>query len=79
MSGRLNADILARFLAPLPFLPLASASSASASAAAPPAVASSATPSPFLFLLCGSDEFHADVSAMLMHSQLLQPRDIFLF
>lgn len=78
MSGRLNADILAQFLAPLPFLPLASASSASASPTVPPVVASSAT-SPFLFLLCGSDEFHADVSTMLMRSQLVQPRDIFLF
>ena len=76
MSGRLNADVLQRFLAPLSFLPHPGAASSAAAAAVGGPVATSSS---FVFLLCGSDQFHADVTRMLLHVQQVHTQDIFLF
>ena len=80
-AGRLNAEILRQFLAPLPFLPNAQSNTAAASSSttAGPALAVASSPSPYLFLLCGSEAFHADVAEMLQRTQGIREQDIFMF
>jgi nitrate reductase (NAD(P)H) len=71
-SSRLNADKLHQLLSALPVLPRQNSQHASSSSP-------SSSPSPYLFLVCGSDEFHADVSDMLKDTQQIREEDIFLF
>jgi cytochrome b involved in lipid metabolism/ferredoxin-NADP reductase len=87
VAGRLNAEKLKCFLDTLSFAcpsnraddTTAVDANASSNGTSSQSISSSPSPHSRLYLVCGSDEFHSDVTRLLLQTQKVASEDIFCF